>query len=83
MKIVPYDTLIPDVAGIQPNIAWLLAHVPDASEVLEDLQLKYSKLQGKILQLESEVLEFEEGDVLVILPDDEGRDLEVTEPDMP
>ena len=46
MKIVPYDTLIPDVAGIQPNIAWLLANVTHhekVTSVLEDLQLKFAR----------------------------------------
>ena len=95
MKIVPYDTLIPDMAGIQPGIAWLLALVPSmlptevtrskVTEVLENLQLKYANLHGKILQLESEVQEYAEGDVIVALSDTgdrtlpSARDLEVAE----
>ncbi len=86
-KIVVYDTLIPDVADIQPNIAWLLAHVPDlvfyhntegdrerVTEVLEDLQLKCAKLQGKVLELEANVVELEEGSVTVALPEEETDD---------
>lgn len=95
MKIVPYDTLIPDVTGIQPGIAWLLAIVPGmlptevtrnkVTGVLENLQLNYANLHGKILQLESEVQEYAEGDVIVALSDNENRtlpsdqDLEVAE----
>jgi len=76
-KIVAYDTLIPEIAGIQPNIAWLLANVTGSdriTEVLEDLQLKYARLQGKILELESGVVELEEGTVTVTLPEEETDD---------
>lgn len=95
MKLVPYDTLIHDVAGIQPNIAWLLANVPRSIplvmshsptanrsrvvKVLEDLQLKYAELQGKILELESRVVELEVGDVQVVMPEGEEEDLAFVE----
>jgi len=82
-KIVAYDTLIPEIAGIQPNIAWLLANVNGSdriTEVLEDLQLKYARLQGKILELESGVVELEVGTVTVTLPEEEtGDDLAYVE----
>jgi len=90
VKIVPYDTLVPDIAGIQPNIAWLLANVPrsipyttsmvaaaDRScvmDVLEDLQLKFAKLQGKVLELEAHAFEAKTGDVYVILPEESTDD---------
>jgi hypothetical protein len=79
-KIVQYDTLLSEVADIQPTIAWLLSNVPprlknpDVSKfitsLLEDLQLKHAKLQGKILELEANVIELEDGAVAVNVPDD-------------
>lgn len=69
MKLVEYDTLVPETLLIQPHIAWLLANVPDLIEsgdkeqvtmTLEDLAVKYAKLQGKILALEIKVEEFDD-----------------------
>ncbi len=88
MKIVPYDTLVPDIAGIQPNSAWLLASFPQiiydvprdrVQAALEDLQLKFSKLQGKILELEANAVEFNEGSVTIALPEEIGDDLAYAE----
>jgi len=91
MKIVPYETLLSDVVGIQPHIAWLLANVPDVipnrnyvtrskvTAFLEDLQLKYAQLQEKILNLEADAIEMEDGAVFVALPAETDDDLSFAE----
>lgn len=79
MKLVQYDTLVPDMLLIQPHIAWLLGNVPkmlsgeDAERVvntLEDLAVKYARLQGKILELEVKVEEFDDDTRNVLLLED-------------
>ena len=61
MNIFP--SLIPATVGIQPHLAWMLANVPGmitvaedrekVQDVLEDLNLRYSTLSGKVIERES------------------------------
>lgn len=82
VKIVAYDTLIPEIADIQPSIAWLLANVTGSDRVtknLENLLLKFTRLQGKILELEVSAVVLEEGSITVVLPEEAGDDLAYAE----
>jgi PHD/YefM family antitoxin component YafN of YafNO toxin-antitoxin module len=80
MNLVSYQSLIPSSVAIQPHLAWLLATVPDliedpersckVREVLEELNVKYSLLSGKIIDLESRVVAVNTEDILIVGDDE-------------
>ncbi|MHC4297961.1 MAG: hypothetical protein ACYS7Y_11710 [Planctomycetota bacterium] len=69
MKVVAYENLLESAMGIQPHIAWLLSQYlsnkvfytddKQAGNVLKDLQLRFSKLHGAILQMEADATEID------------------------
>jgi hypothetical protein len=86
-KIVQYDdTLLPYTEDITSDIDWLSATVPGeiefdlararTREVLDRLQREYARLQSKILELEANVTELEDGEVVVAIPEDFDDDLD-------
>lgn len=76
MKLTEHKSLIPFAVAIQPHLAWMLATVPDmirdgnkaakVLDVLEDLNLKFARLNGQILEQDSKVFTVDEEDILLV-----------------
>ncbi len=80
MKLVTFDTLIPDIVAIQPSLAWMLANVPnmicperrdDVREIIENLCLRSANLNGRIIELETKAIPLD-SELTVVFASDNG-----------